>query len=165
MLAVKCQWGGFGAPEGMYSEEELAFGIHGGDRETSLMLAFAPQSVDMSRAVDTASSAKVTPVPPIGPVSYGWIATDLSETGIVGEAAQASEVGSIEGVGGAQVHGHAVHDDGPLAAHLLEDHHRAPLGGHEVLADDLEPVDREGGTGGHVAEVRHPQAHADTEVG
>lgn len=90
MLAVKCQWGGFGAPEGMYSAEELAFGIHGGDRETSLMLAFAPQSVDMSRAVDTASSAKVTPVPPIGPVSYGWIATDLSETGIVGEAAQAT---------------------------------------------------------------------------
>ncbi|WP_428927605.1 creatininase family protein [Marinibacterium sp. SX1] len=90
MLAVKCQWGGFGTPEGLFSEEELAFGIHGGDRETSLMLAFAPQTVDMTRAVDTPSSAVSTPIPPIGPVSYGWIATDLSPTGIVGEAARAT---------------------------------------------------------------------------
>lgn len=90
MLAVKCQWSGFGTPEGMFSDRELAFGIHGGDRETSMMLAFAPQTVDMSKAVDTPSSAEVTPVPPIGPVSYGWIASDLSDTGIVGEAAQAT---------------------------------------------------------------------------
>ena len=90
ILAVKCQWGGFGAPEGLYSEEEVTHGIHGGDRETSLMLAFAPHTVDMGRAVDTPSSAAVTEIPPIGPVSYGWIASDLSETGIVGEAAQAT---------------------------------------------------------------------------
>ena len=31
MLAVKCQWGGFGAPPGLFSEREVAFGIHGGD--------------------------------------------------------------------------------------------------------------------------------------
>ncbi len=40
MLAVKCQWGAFGHPAGMYPPEELAYGIHGGDVETSLMLAF-----------------------------------------------------------------------------------------------------------------------------
>ena len=90
MLAVKCQWAGFGSPEGLFSDRELQFGIHGGDRETSLMLAFAPHTVDMTRAVDTVSSAEVTPVPPIGPVSYGWIASDLSDSGIVGEAAQAT---------------------------------------------------------------------------
>ncbi|MAC78099.1 MAG: creatininase [Rhodobacteraceae bacterium] len=90
MLAVKCQWSGFGTPEGLFSDRELAFGIHGGDRETSMMLAFAPHTVDMSKAIDTPSSAEVTPVPPIGPVSYGWIASDLSDTGIVGEAAQAT---------------------------------------------------------------------------
>ena len=38
MLAIKCQWGNFGAPEGLFSDREMAFGIHGGDRETSLML-------------------------------------------------------------------------------------------------------------------------------
>ena len=90
MLAVKCQWGGFGAPEGLFSEEEERFGIHGGDRETSLMLEFAPHTVDMSKAVDTVSSARTTPISPIGPVSFGWIASDLSDTGIVGEAAQAT---------------------------------------------------------------------------
>jgi len=42
MLAVKCQWGAFGYPEGLYSARENRFGIHGGDVETSLMLAFQP---------------------------------------------------------------------------------------------------------------------------
>ena len=86
MLAIKCQWGGFGAPEGLYTEREVKFGIHGGDRETSLMLHFRPETVDMIKARDFVSSAEATPIPPIGPLSYGWIATDLSADGTVGEA-------------------------------------------------------------------------------
>ncbi|MDD9976223.1 MAG: creatininase family protein, partial [Boseongicola sp.] len=77
MLAVKCQWGGFGAPEGLFSDRETQFGIHGGDRETSLMLHFRPDTVDMSKAVDFPSTAEEADIPPIGPVSYGCIATDL----------------------------------------------------------------------------------------
>lgn len=86
MLAVKCQWGSFGYPDGMYSDQENSFGIHGGDVETSLMLHFRPQTVDMAEAKDFRSTAEHTDISPIGPVSYGWIASDLNPEGTVGEA-------------------------------------------------------------------------------
>ena len=87
MLAVKCQWGSFGHPEGMFKTDELKFGIHGGDVETSLMLAFEPHTVDMALAEDFRSSAETSPIPPVGPVSKGWIATDVNPAGVVGNAA------------------------------------------------------------------------------
>jgi len=90
MLAVKCQWSGFGAPDGLFSPDELAFGIHGGDMETSLMLALQPHTVDMAVARHFASSAKGAAIPPTGPLSYGWIATDLNPAGTVGNAAAAT---------------------------------------------------------------------------
>lgn len=86
MLAVKCQWGNFGAPEGLYSQREVSFGIHGGDRETSLMLHFRPETVDMNAAVDFASTAESSAISPIGPISYGWVSSDLNPAGTVGEA-------------------------------------------------------------------------------
>ena len=87
MLAVKCQWGNFGHPEGLYPAEELKYGIHGGDVETSLMLAFQPDCVDMAAAEHFRSSAETDPIPPVGPVSRGWIAADLNPSGTVGNAA------------------------------------------------------------------------------
>ena len=86
MLAVKTQWGSFGAPEGMFNAQENTYGIHGGDRETSLMLAFRPETVNMAQAQDFRSNAETALIPPIGPTSFGWIASDLSESGVVGEA-------------------------------------------------------------------------------
>ncbi|MEL7151938.1 MAG: creatininase family protein [Pseudomonadota bacterium] len=86
MLAIKCQWGNFGAPEGLFSERETQFGIHGGDRETSLMLHFKPDLVDMSAAEDFVSTAESATIAPIGPVSYGWVSSDLNPSGTVGEA-------------------------------------------------------------------------------
>lgn len=86
MFAVKCQWGGFGAPEGLFSQREVSFGIHGGDRETSLMLQFRPDTVDMTQAKDFPSTAEQTDISPIGPTSYGWISSDLNTEGTVGEA-------------------------------------------------------------------------------
>ena len=86
MLAVKCQWGNFGAPQGLFSEQETSFGIHGGDRETSLMLHFRPETVDMTKAVDFRSTAETATIPPIGPISYGWVSSDLNPSGTVGEA-------------------------------------------------------------------------------
>lgn len=90
MLAVKCQWGAFGHPDGMYPPHELAFGIHGGDVETSLMLAFHPEAVDMEAARDFTSSAEGAPISPIGPISYGWVSSDLNPAGTVGNAAAAT---------------------------------------------------------------------------
>ncbi|MCY4305494.1 MAG: creatininase family protein [Aestuariivita sp.] len=86
LYAVKCQWGSFGCPEGLFSEKERTFGIHGGDVETSLMLAFQPHTVDMTQAHEFNSSAEAGGIAPIGPISYGWISSDLNSSGVVGEA-------------------------------------------------------------------------------
>ena len=44
MLAVQAGWHALGYPEGLFSTHERAHGIHGGDAETSLMLAFRPET-------------------------------------------------------------------------------------------------------------------------
>ena len=90
MLAIKCQWMAFGTPEGMFAEHERRFGIHGGDVETSLMRYLHPALVDMERARNFRSTAELGALPPIGPVSYGWISTDLNPDGVVGDAAAAT---------------------------------------------------------------------------
>ncbi|MEM8731739.1 MAG: creatininase family protein [Pseudomonadota bacterium] len=90
MLAVKCQWGNFGYPEGLYSADEHAYGIHGGDVETSLMLALRPECVDMAQATRFDSAAQTDLIPPIGPISRGWIASDLNPAGTVGDASRAT---------------------------------------------------------------------------
>lgn len=90
MLAVKCQWGSFGHPKGMYSADEMAFGIHGGDVETSLMQAFRPDCVDISKAAHFRSAAETDLISPIGSISRGWIAADLNPDGTVGDASLAT---------------------------------------------------------------------------
>jgi creatinine amidohydrolase len=86
MFCVRLGWGAFGTPEGVYGAQELNYGIHGGDAETSLVLHFRPETVDMSMAQDFRSSAETRPIQPIGPVAYGWIASDVNPHGVVGEA-------------------------------------------------------------------------------
>ena len=90
MMAVTCQWGSFGHPEGMFSAHELAYGIHGGDVETSLMLDFAPECVDMGAAMNFISAAETNPVPPIGAVAQAWVSSDLNAHGTVGNAKAAT---------------------------------------------------------------------------
>ena len=90
MLAVKCQWGSFGYPDNLFSDNELTYGLHGGDIETSLMLHLNPECVDMKQAINFTSTAETDPIPPVGAISRGWIATDLNEHGTVGEAAKAT---------------------------------------------------------------------------
>jgi creatinine amidohydrolase len=86
MLAVRLGWSAFGPPEGLYSARERTYGIHGGDYETSLMLALAPETVDMNAAKDFASAAEGAAISPVGGVAYGWSAADLNPDGVVGEA-------------------------------------------------------------------------------
>ena len=94
MLAVRCQWGAFGHPEGMLSDRERTYGIHGGDAETSLMLHFRPELVRMERARDFVSTAEAMGnfrwLRPTGSVAYGWIAKDLNRDGTVGDASAAT---------------------------------------------------------------------------
>jgi creatinine amidohydrolase len=86
MLAVRLGWGAMGMPPGLYSDQETRFGIHGGDMETSLLLHFRPDTVDMAAARDFRSTAETAPIPPIGAVAQAWISSDLNRAGVVGEA-------------------------------------------------------------------------------
>jgi creatinine amidohydrolase len=91
MLAVQCSWRRFGLPEGIFSAREASFGIHGGDYETSLMLHFQPDLVEMARARDFAPTAEKiaaenTHLRLTGPLSMGWMAEDNHPEGVAGEA-------------------------------------------------------------------------------
>ena len=86
MFVTRLGWGAFGLPAGMYSPQETSFGNHGGDVETSLILHFRPETVDMSAAQDFRSTAETGAISPIGGVAFGWIASDLNPAGAVGEA-------------------------------------------------------------------------------
>jgi len=52
MLAVHCSWGRFGYPDGLFSDDERTHGIHGGDIETSIMLAAYPDLVRREKIAD-----------------------------------------------------------------------------------------------------------------
>jgi creatinine amidohydrolase len=95
MLAVSTHWRWFGLPDGLYDAVEARHGIHAGDIETSLMLAFRPDLVRMNKATNFVSSAiametEFTHLSPAGTHAFGWVAQDLNIDGVVGNAALAS---------------------------------------------------------------------------
>ncbi len=95
MLVVHASWRRLGYPAGLFSVRETAHGVHGGDAETSLMLALRPASVRMEFARDFESAAEsierdfalLRTKPPLG---FAWMASDLNRDGAVGEADRAS---------------------------------------------------------------------------
>jgi creatinine amidohydrolase len=94
-LAVKTSWQRFGRPAGLFSEAEERYGIHGGDVETSLMLWFRPDLVDMAAAQDFASRVvdaeqAFALLRHTGTHAFAWSAADLNPHGVVGEAARAT---------------------------------------------------------------------------
>jgi creatinine amidohydrolase len=101
MLCVSASWARLGVPAGLFTEFESQFGIHGGEMETSVMLALAPDLVKMSQAKkfrsiqeELVSSGKYLRAH--GPNAFGWIAQDLNPYGAVGDAALATaEKGQI----------------------------------------------------------------------
>lgn len=95
MLAVKTSWQRFGRPASMYSDLEERQGIHGGDVETSLMLHFRPDLVDMGKAENFVSNVaraerEFSLLRHTGTHAFAWMASDLNPHGVVGEAALAS---------------------------------------------------------------------------
>ena len=95
MLAVKTSWEKLGVPPELFSEVEIKQGIHGGDLETSLMLHFWPELVDMAKARNFHSSfahaaGEFELLRPTGPQAFAWLAEDLNEAGVVGNAAAAT---------------------------------------------------------------------------
>ena len=79
----------------MFSAAEHRFGIHGGDIETSMMLALAPAQVNMVQARDFRSSAqdRAQRFDVLGngrSAKLGWQTQDYNAAGAVGNAANAT---------------------------------------------------------------------------
>ena len=95
MLAVNAAWHRLGYPAGLFSEREARYGIHGGDAETSLMLAARGETVRMDRAGDfepriAEMERRFKHLRATQPVGFGWMAQDLHPGGAIGEADRAT---------------------------------------------------------------------------
>ena len=95
MFCVATSWTRFGHPAGIVGVEEKAFGIHAGDIETSVMLALAPELVDMKQAADHPSLQsdlvkRFDHLRAYGPHAFGWKMEDLSPSGVAGRASAAT---------------------------------------------------------------------------
>ena len=97
MLVVTVDWFSFGLPEGMFDDDELRHGLHGGDVETSVMLPLHPDLVDMSKAGDFRSAGRDMEesgdfklLTPEGGIGFGWLAQDLNPSGATGNASKAT---------------------------------------------------------------------------
>lgn len=96
MFAALTSWHRLGYPEGLFSVEEKLHGIHGGEIETSLMLAFAPESVRMDKLDDFVSVSRAMEkefkvLRSTVPAGFGWMTQDLQETGAIGNAKAATK--------------------------------------------------------------------------
>ncbi len=95
MLAVSAAWLRFGQPDGLFDEQELAYGIHGGDVETSLMLHYRPDAVRRDELADFASAGtewdrQTHWLKVHGRTRPGWASQDLNPHGAVGNAIAAT---------------------------------------------------------------------------
>jgi creatinine amidohydrolase len=95
MLVVATSWTRFGQPPGWIAPEDKAIDIHGGDIETSVMLALAPDRVDMTKAAPFTSrqsdfAARYKHLRAYGPHAFGWKMSDLNPLGVAGNAAAAT---------------------------------------------------------------------------
>jgi len=95
MLAVTAGWHRFGYPADTFSEKEKKHGIHGGDVETSLMLAAMPQSVRMDAVADAtpvtiAMAGEFKWLGAYRPAGFAWMTQDLNASGAIGDATLAS---------------------------------------------------------------------------
>jgi creatinine amidohydrolase len=112
----------FGSPVRAFSDDELTHGIHGGAKETSMMLALRPDLVQMDKAANFAPLSIALAqdyryLSPEGQIGFGWQTQDLHPAGACGNALDA------DAERGARSVEHAAQG---LAA-LLEEVHRYPL--------------------------------------
>jgi creatinine amidohydrolase len=77
----------------MFSQKELAYGIHAGEIETSIMLSLLPNQVKMERAVgefpqglpeDSLLSME-------GKLPFAWMTQELTASGVMGDATKATK--------------------------------------------------------------------------
>lgn len=77
----------------LLTDQEVEFGIHAGDAETSMMLSLLPQQVQMNRAVkeypqglpqDSLLSME-------GKLPFAWLTRELTQSGVLGDATVATQ--------------------------------------------------------------------------
>src|SRR5579871_3844844 len=91
MLVVSANTFTLGLPQGMFADDEMLHGIHGGDKETSIMLHLRPDLVKMEKARHFHSLTetmvrdfKYLSLQPKGKVA--WQSHDLNPLGAAGDA-------------------------------------------------------------------------------
>jgi creatinine amidohydrolase len=95
LLVVTTGWSRFGTPEGLFPEQELRHGIHGGAVETSIMLARYPQHVRGQALADfepasVAMEQDFRWLSAHRPAPFAWQAQDLHPSGAAGNATLAA---------------------------------------------------------------------------
>jgi len=94
MFVVTAATYALGKPDGMFPEDELKHGIHGGTVETSIMLHLRRDLVKMDKArnfvpLSVAMEREYEILSPEGRVGFGWQTQDLNPDGACGNAAAA----------------------------------------------------------------------------
>ena len=122
MLAVAASWYGFGLPAGMFPEDEIRHGIHGGAVETSIMLHLRPDLVRRDRLENFPSlgarmAGEYRLLGPTGIAKLAWQTQDLNPDGACGDATNA------DAARGARIVDHAAR----MLVTLLEETDRFPL--------------------------------------
>src|SRR5262249_8023087 len=95
IVAVHTSWGRFGYPDGLFAAAERTHGIHGGDVETSIMLAAYPQLVRLEKVAafrprPYAMGRDYAWLRAGSPAGFGWMTQDLHASGAVGDASRAT---------------------------------------------------------------------------
>ncbi|MFP3852831.1 MAG: creatininase family protein, partial [Anaerolineales bacterium] len=69
------------------SDQERAYGIHGGDIETSILLACRPDLVrrDFAPSSLPTQLERLKHPPFMGPLTFGWLTEDLTDNGVLGD--------------------------------------------------------------------------------
>lgn len=96
MFVVTAAWARFGYPESLFTDVERIHGIHAGDIETSLMLAFREASVKKDKLADFTPSTlamekEFARLRSERPAGFAWLTHDLNPSGAVGNAKLSSK--------------------------------------------------------------------------
>ena len=95
MFVVTTAWARFGTPDGLFSQQEIRHGIHGGAIETSIMLAKYPGLVRTDKIASFTSPGIAMDydfkwLSTQRPAPFAWAAQDLNPEGAVGDATVAA---------------------------------------------------------------------------
>ncbi len=122
MFVVCSSASSFGTPAGAFTPSELQHGIHGGAKETSMMLALRPDLVQMALADDFAPlsialAKEYEYLSPEGKIGFGWQTQDIHPSGACGNARDAD----------AERGARSVEHSAQGLVKLLQEVHRYPL--------------------------------------